>query len=249
MPAGNRSSRTSEANSYGISGGGPLVRGTAPSSSARYEAVAPAERGHAQPGRPTGRVARRRPVERLRPDSQSRHRAAVRRQPASPVNPTSAKILESFYRAPEPVHGRRHQRAELRRQRAWRLHRQRVRRPLPTRCSSRQPEGLRPADVEERGRQEPGRAATGTRPRATTSSAPRFGRSPRRTQLGARRLRQRGPRRLVEHGGEGQLLPTRRRAPAWWQRRPGRARRRRQLTRRLPALRVRATGRSSRPAA
>ena len=42
---------------------------------------AAAERGHAQRARSAGRVARRRPVERLRPDPQSRHRPAVRRQP------------------------------------------------------------------------------------------------------------------------------------------------------------------------
>ena len=115
----------------------------------------PAERGHAQPGGPARRVARRRPVERRRPDPQSRHRAAVRQQPDS-RQPDFGEDPRVVLRAPEPVHRRRHQRAELHRQRAWRLHRQRLRRPR-RRGADEQPEGVRAAHVEERGRQEPER--------------------------------------------------------------------------------------------
>ncbi len=236
MPAATPIKPDIEANSFGLSGGGPIVRNRAfffgtyegvrrPNEVTLNQVVPP----DAWRGGDLSSV--------VRPDSQSRHRASRSPSNQIPVNPTSAKILESFYARQNQSTGA-----------AINAPNFIVNAPGDYTVNgfdgrvdavlTTQPEGLRPAHLEERGRPRARAAATGTRRRAITSSAPRCGRSPASHNWVHGALRQRAARRLVEHGGEGQLherAAGRRPGAAG---RPGRARRPAGHGR-LSALRVR----------
>jgi hypothetical protein len=196
-----------EANSFGISGGG-RSSATAHSSSAPMKARAANEVTLSEV---------------VPPDA---WRAGDLSSVAGPIlNPVTGRVVRQqpdsresdicqdprvVLRAPEPVHGPP-QRAEFHRQRARRLHRQRVRRARRRGADDHQKifGRLTWKNVDDRS---PG--GSDWKHHAGRSLQAHRGEADRGvTQLGARRIRQRAARRLVEHGGEGQLHERIRRAP------------------------------------
>ena len=118
------------ANSFGLSGGGPMARNRA-FFFGTYEGVR-------RPNEVT--LSQIVPPDAWRGGDLSSIASGIRNpftgQPFPgnriPVNAVSARLLDSFYPRQNQATGVGNQRAELRRQRAWRLHRQRVRRHVST---------------------------------------------------------------------------------------------------------------------